>query len=114
MTEKKAEKPVEKKAEKPVGTPEPAKYRVTYRSFKEYVSTGVHLTNVHTVRECDVVALDAPGAINQAAVAFGVLTEDTCGSGDWKVRMLRFPQEVMTVGSGPQESTLISLSRMGV
>jgi hypothetical protein len=87
-----------------------AKYRVTYRRFNEYVDTGTHLTNVHYVLECDVVALDATDAIAKASVAFMPLAH---WSGDWKVRMLRAPQEVEFVGSQPDRSTIVNLTKMG-
>jgi len=85
-----------------------SKYRVTYRGFSEYVNTGDHLTNVHSILECDVVAVDGVEALALAAKAFGVLE-----SGDWKVRMLRSPQDVEFVGSSPDRSTIVSATRMG-
>ena len=89
---------------------ETAKYRVTYRGFREYANTHNHTTNVHQLLECDVVAVDAVQAISQAAAAFG---EDARKSGDWKVCMLRAPQEVEFVGTEPCRSTIVIVSKMG-
>lgn len=89
---------------------EHAKYRVTYRGFREYANTHTHTTNVHLLMECDVVAVDAVQAISQAAAAFG---DDARKSGDWKVRMLRAPQDVGFVGTEPERSTIVIVSKMG-
>lgn len=89
---------------------ETAKYRVTYRGFNEYANTGTHLTNVHIILECDVVAADALDAIAKAGAAFEPLAHR---SGDWKVRMLRAPQDVEFVGSQPDRSTIVNVTKMG-
>ena len=87
-----------------------SKYRVTYRGFTEYANTGTHLTNVHTIMECDVVAANAVDAVMKAAAAFG---KEADSSGDWKVRMLRWPQKVEFVGTQPERSTIVNISKMG-
>ena len=89
---------------------ENSKYRVTYRGFREYADTGKHLTNVHVIMECDVVAINAINAVGLACIAFG---EEAQRSGDWKVKMLRSPQELEFVGTQPERSTIVTMTKMG-
>jgi hypothetical protein len=88
------------------------KYRVTFRTFSEYVPCGDGFTtNVHAVFECDVVADDGLGAIRAAANAIG---DPALRGGDWKVRMTssggEFPE---AVGSQVSKSTLVCVTGMG-
>ncbi len=87
------------------------KYRVTYIGFDEYVQIDSYrLTNVHTVKECDVAAETSQAALTMAANAFGLT--DTHMGGEWKVRMLRWPcKDIGAIGSGRKESTIVGLAR---
>lgn len=87
-----------------------AKYRVIHTSFEEYVDCGdvEQNTNVHTVKECDVVAETATEAIQLAAKAFG---PGSLKSGEWSVAMRASPHEKGAVGSRPSRSTIANASR---
>lgn len=90
------------------------KYRVTFRTFKEYVSYGGQTTNtnVHLIMECDVVAEHAADALTFAGQAFGDIAKQ---SGDWKVRCMACGGSMPThhTGSPASNSTLVCVSHMG-
>lgn len=91
-----------------------SKYRVTFRTFSEYVPYGdkTNNTNVHLLMECDVMAEHGVQALELAAQAFGDAAEK---SGDWKVRCTSVGGSEPThhTGSQASNSTLVCLSHMG-
>jgi len=88
-----------------------AKYRVTYIGFDEYVECGEgQSTNVHTVLECDVAAETSQEALSMAATAFKL--KDTYKGGEWKIRMIRSPQDPSgPMGCSRNESTIVNSAR---
>lgn len=94
-------------------TTKTGKYRVTFSGHTDHSLTSVHLTRVFFVLECDVIAEDDLQAIKLAREAFtDAFGEQATRSGDWKVRMNRWPHEVENQSTTADRSTIIQQTKM--